>query len=402
MKRSRTLAAIAALAAAAGALAGCAKDDAAPGGSGGDITVAFIGSTESQVYSFPESSAAAKARFAAVNDAGGVNGRKINFTSCNDKADPNEAAACVRKAAQDKAVAVIGGISAVGDALTGALESAKIVYTGNRPLSPGELHSAVAFPLVGGGASTAGGAGLYAVNTLKCKSIYVIDGDVPGNRTVAAAFKAGVKAASGKEPGETVTPATSSDYAPAAAAAASAGADCVYYAISVPEMPKAIPAFRRALPGATLITSSGNLPGPIIKALGADAEGFVLSDSQIPVTTKGNAYLDQFHAEMTKYTPDATQSAFALSSWMGADLLVKVLQGMSGDVSAASVLDAYRKLGAVQGHGVIGDFAFSDKGAVPDAPRLFNVKYTVVKVVKGEPTLEGAAEFGDATPALQH
>jgi ABC-type branched-subunit amino acid transport system substrate-binding protein len=383
----------------AGGLAACGDSDA-NGGPEGMITVYYIGSTDSPVYSFPETSDAAKARFDAVNANGGVDGRKINFVSCNDKADPNEASACARRAAQDSAVAVIGGVSAAGDPLASALERAQIVYTGNRPLAPAELNSPIAFPLVGGGSSTAGGGGINAVEELGCQEPYVIEGDVPGNRAVAASFKAGVATVTGEKPEGSITPATSNDYAPVAAAAA--GADCIYLAISVPEMPKAIPTLRKTVPDATIITSNGNLPAPIIKALGADAEGIVLNDSQIPVTTPGNEYLEQFGAEMDEHTPDAAHSAFALSSWMGADFLLTVLESIEGDISAATVLDAYRSWGEVDGQGVIGDFSFGDSGPVDSLPRLFNVNYTTFSVVDGVPTVEaGKAVFGDASAALK-
>lgn len=389
-----------------GSLAACGGGSEGAAGAGGSsdgpITVYYIGSTDSPVYSFPETSDAAKARFDAVNADGGVDGRTINFVSCNDKADPNEAAACARRAAQDKAVAVIGGVSAAGDPLASALEQAGIVYTGNRPLAPAELNSPIAFPLVGGGSSTAGGGGINAVEELGCKTPYVIEGDVPGNRAVAASFKKGVATASGKEPGATVTPATSNDYAPAAAAAAAAKADCIYFAISVPEMPKAIPTFRKTVPNATIITSNGNLPAPIIKALGADANGIVLNDSQIPVSTPGNDYLDQFAAELDKYVPKAAHSAFALSSWMGSDFLVQVLKSIDGEISAATVLKAYNSWGKVDGHGVVGDFSFGKKGPIDSLPRLFNLNYTTFRVVDGVPTVEGGvATFADASAALK-
>jgi branched-chain amino acid transport system substrate-binding protein len=387
------------LLALAGAMTGCGSSD---GGSGAEksIAVGFIGSTESPALSFPSASDAARARFEAVNAEGGVNGRKITFESCNDKGDPNEAAACARTLAQKESVAVIGGISGVGDAITGALGSAKIVYTGNRPLSPGELNSPIAFPLVGGGTSTAGGAGIYAVDELKCSSIYLAVGDVPAVRSVGEAFKAGVKSASGKEPKESVTPATSSDYSPAASAAANAKADCIYFAMSVPEIPKAIPAFRKALPEATIMTSAGNLPAPIIKALGTAADGIVLADSQLPVTSQDNETIKQFQAEMKKYAPKATADPFALSSWMGANQLVETLEGLDGTVDASSVLKAYNELGGVDGLGVIGDFSFADKSPLADQSRLFNRTYIVYSLDNGTPVVTDPS-FGDATPALE-
>jgi len=54
---------------------------------------------------------AARAYFQSVNDAGGINGLKIDFEICDDRADPNQSAACTDRL-------VNGGIFAMGPSFT--------------------------------------------------------------------------------------------------------------------------------------------------------------------------------------------------------------------------------------------------------------------------------------------
>ena len=386
--------------ACSGSTGGSTGAGSTPGGE--PIKIAFIGTTESQVYNFAESAAAVQARIAAQNKAGGVNGRQLEAIVCNDKADANEAAVCARSAQTEGAVAVVGGVSAVGNALAGALDSYGIVYTGMRPLAPAETNAKVSFPLVGGGSSSGGGAGMYAVEGLGCKTPYTIAGDVPANRATTAGFVAGVKAAGGAAPQGVLTPAAVADYAPTAAAAANAGADCIYLAMSPEEIVKIVPALRQAMPAATLIGSSGAFPPPTVKALGDRAEGIVLTDSLVPVGVTGNAVIDQFKAEMKENAPDAAVDGFALSSWFGTKVLIdRVLSTLDGQVDAKAVLNAYNALGDIRGDGVQGDFSFQTPSPYAAQPRLFNRTYVVLVVKGGAQTLKDGAEFHDATKAMQ-
>lgn len=63
---------------------------------------------------FPEVAAAAQAVFDQVNEAGGINGRKIEFISEDDGADPAQAAQAARRLIDEQnVVAMVGGASLV-------------------------------------------------------------------------------------------------------------------------------------------------------------------------------------------------------------------------------------------------------------------------------------------------
>jgi branched-chain amino acid transport system substrate-binding protein len=365
--------------------------------SGGTITIGFIGSLQSATYSFPETAAAAQAEVDAVNAAGGIHGKTVKLSVCNDQASTSQAVVCVRQMTSAGAVGVIGGISTAGETITGDLQAANLVYTGGRPLSPGELNSPISFPMVGGGESSAAGLAVYAAQTAGCKRPYMIVSDSSPSELTAAAFAKGFKYASGgTSVGQTVTPSPNTSYAAAAADAVSYHADCVFFGLDVPEGPKAIPTVRAALPNAKFFNTAGAMPTPIIQALGKAADGIYLSDSVLPVNDTTNALLNQYKAEMAQYQPKQVVDGFGVTSWLGTRLLLDTISNMTTPVTAQNVLNAYNQLGAYNGQGVIGNFNFKDTGQIPGAKREVNLTYLVFQVHNGayqvtDPTFKSAA-----------
>ena len=365
--------------------------------SGGTITIGFIGSLQSATYSFPETAAAAQAEVNAVNAAGGIHGKTVKLSVCNDQASTSQAVVCVHQMTSAGAVGVIGGISTAGETITGDLQAANLVYTGGRPLSPGELNSPISFPMVGGGESSAAGLAVYAAQTAGCKRPYMIVSDSSPSELTAAAFAKGFKYASGgTSVGQTVTPSPNTSYAAAAADAVSYHADCVFFGLDVPEGPKAIPTVRAALPNAKFFNTAGAMPTPIIQALGKAADGIYLSDSVLPVNDTTNALLNQYKAEMAQYQPKAVVDGFGVTSWLGTRLLLDTISNMTAPVTAQNVRNAYNQLGAYNGQGVIGNFNFKDTGQIPGATREVNLTYLVFQVQNGtyqvtDPTFKSAA-----------
>ena len=102
------------LAVAALTLAGCAGGDGGAGGGGGDPIVVGSVNTISGPATFPEASQAAAAVFDAFNDAGGLDGRTIDYKMLDDKGDPATATASARElVGSDGAVALVGSASLI-------------------------------------------------------------------------------------------------------------------------------------------------------------------------------------------------------------------------------------------------------------------------------------------------
>ncbi|GLU89436.1 MULTISPECIES: ABC transporter substrate-binding protein [Agromyces] len=107
------LGATALAAATALVLAGCAGGDSGGGDGGSPIVVGSV-NTKSGPATFPEASLAAAAVFDAFNEAGGLDGRKIEYKSLDDKGDPASASAAAREiVGSDEAVAMVGSASLI-------------------------------------------------------------------------------------------------------------------------------------------------------------------------------------------------------------------------------------------------------------------------------------------------
>lgn len=110
-KRAAGTAAV--IAVAALILSGCADDGGSGGGGGGSIVVGSV-NTISGPATFPEASQAAAAVFDAFNEAGGLNGQKIDYKALDDKGDPATATASARElVGSDGAVALVGSASLI-------------------------------------------------------------------------------------------------------------------------------------------------------------------------------------------------------------------------------------------------------------------------------------------------
>lgn len=138
MVRKRVIAAVAALALSALALTGCSGGESpkpsGSGGSGEPIKVVVLGGLGAKgilADNATTSVTAAKASVAAVNDAGGILGRKVEITHLEDNADPTIAVTKLREyiATSGKPTLVLNsGPSTVTEATLPILTQNKVLY----------------------------------------------------------------------------------------------------------------------------------------------------------------------------------------------------------------------------------------------------------------------------------
>ncbi|MFI7705197.1 ABC transporter substrate-binding protein [Nonomuraea sp. NPDC049480] len=139
--RSKKVMAMAAMTALAVVLAGCSGRAASSPGAAdgsGDIVIRASYPLSGPMVSAGASASGAKAYFDAVNAAGGVDGRKIDFKVADDAFDPARMVSNNRQFAErDKATIVInfGGISVAARPPLNAAHVAQIVQGGEKELS---------------------------------------------------------------------------------------------------------------------------------------------------------------------------------------------------------------------------------------------------------------------------
>jgi ABC-type branched-subunit amino acid transport system substrate-binding protein len=163
-----------------------------------------------------------------INARGGIAGRPLEVTVCDEGFDPAVAATCARQAVEEGMVSVVGSFTFFAESIVPVIAESSITWFGACcPITPSELTSPYSFNI--------GNQPMYAVGAVKkaiddgCENInaVIIDGAqifIPPMENAMANL--------GKTFGEVITlPPTAQDYS-AEVAQATTGADCVIGIIS--------------------------------------------------------------------------------------------------------------------------------------------------------------------------
>lgn len=163
-----------------------------------------------------------------INARGGIGGRPLEVTVCDEQFDPAVAATCARQAVEEDMVAVVGSFTFFAESIVPVIAESDITWFGPCcPITPSELTSPHSFPI--------GNQPMYAVGAVKraiddgCTSInaVIIDGAqifIPPMENAIAAL--------GQSFGDVIIlPPTAQDYS-AEVAQATTDADCVIGIIS--------------------------------------------------------------------------------------------------------------------------------------------------------------------------
>ena len=159
-----------------------------------------------------------------INARGGIAGRPLEVTVCDEQFDPAVATTCARQAVEEDMVSVVGSFTFFAESIVPVIAESDITWFGPCcPITPSELTSPHSFPI--------GNQPMYAVGAVKravddgCQAInsVIIDGAqifIPPMENAAAAL--------GVSFGETVIlPPTAQDYSAEVAQALTGDADCV-------------------------------------------------------------------------------------------------------------------------------------------------------------------------------
>ncbi|MFD5701759.1 ABC transporter substrate-binding protein [Streptomyces lasiicapitis] len=147
----RVLLSAAAVAACASLAVGCGVIPGTTGGSEDDpVKVMTWAPEHTKATNKPGMPAMAKAYARWVNANGGLDGRKLEVITCNERNDPVGAGNCATEAVDEGVAAVVGSYSQHGRAFMAPLESAGIPYIGGYGLSDEEFSSPLSYPVNGG------------------------------------------------------------------------------------------------------------------------------------------------------------------------------------------------------------------------------------------------------------
>jgi ABC-type branched-subunit amino acid transport system substrate-binding protein len=333
-------------------IAGCNKtENTQSNNSEPSIKVLFIGqiTDTANTTSTPESAAGVSAAVASINAAGGILDTPIELIICDEKADPNEAAKCARKAARENVVATLGNTSNHGGVILSSLENAGIASIGHLPISPLDFSSSVAFPLQGGSPSqVTGAARLLAAQGARRIRIATVD-SLAGSLSLNFA-QAALAGSEAKVVGATLIPIGAPDYA-SYASTLIGDSDGIVISTNADQAARIIVALRQSGVTQPISAPATALLPKTLKQLGDAAEGIYIAANFQPASAKGATY-QQYIADMQQYAADAKHTVFSIQSWLAAYVLKAAILSDAryqthSDITALSVLETMNNLNAL-------------------------------------------------------
>jgi len=389
---NKTWPAVALAVAATAGLAACSADEAGEGSTvkedtnvtftGDPIKVMTIAPVGTAAINVPEVITAAEAATITINNAGGVNGHKLELVSCNDGNDPNTASECARQAVDEDVAAVIGGFTTNGTSIVPVLEKAGIPWIGSPGFTAEELSSPVSFPLVSGAPAFAAiGARTVADG---CESTAMVLYDVPTAVKAVELINLGIASEGGEEGVHIKVPTTTTNFS---AVAKSAGkADCAI--VGLPNDQTAALAAAGAAQGedTTYYCLQGALNAKVLEDANGALDGAVSAVNFVPASDAAWDDAKKASSEVDWSYP------YAQNTWAAYQVLTEVI-GDDEATTAADVTDALENAAEVTAAGLTAPIDFTQEFPIPGMNRVFNTNVEFVQADGAE--INSVSDFED-------
>jgi branched-chain amino acid transport system substrate-binding protein len=366
--RSIALVAVAALPVGIGACGSSKSSTSASSTSGGSSSAAASGSSSSGggpipvgsingitgPFALPDASNGAKALFDAVNAAGGIHGRKINFIVEDDKSDPATSATDARQLIQqDNVVGLTGDVSLVSCAVSRALlQQADVRDVMAGGAIPQCFDQPNVSPVNAGPETDLLLSTQFAADTLHIKRICAFLTDSPPTLGYLPQLKAeGAKIIGAPYAHIDASITMNTNYTSLMIEAKSNNCGAI---LNDGSPSQAVPlATARSQQGVTapLILQGASYVGELPSALGPSAKGVYAVSEMEPYTLK-SPVLAPMLADFTKYGVKLT--SLAQYGWESANIFTQVLKGIQGPINRSSVNKALLALTSLDTNGMTG------------------------------------------------
>ncbi|MFI0369024.1 ABC transporter substrate-binding protein [Actinomadura sp. 1N219] len=373
------------------ALAGCGRGEG-EAGSGDTLKLALVSTLESRAYSLPFMEDSARAAVKALNERGGVAGKTIELTVCNDRNDQEELRRCLQSAVRDGAVGVVGLITSYGSTAWPILEAAGLPALVPAPLQEIDGKSAMSYPLDSGSLNFVAFPEV-ARTYLKAESLVPVQLDEAYAAAPFTGLKRGAEQSGTKVMGQVLIPPDAVDFAPYIARAKASGAAAIAGNVDAVNQVRLWQALKKSGTSMPLVITNGIINPDMLKEGGAAAEGTVVVSANpfVPSDAPGVA---AFAAEMKKFAPGKPATSLGMRAWAGVQLAALAMKKIDGDVTRKSFVKA---LNSIDGETVAWaeKVSFAKPGPVQDYPRI--PSWTVYPgVIKG-----GAIKQGEPVEAIK-
>lgn len=359
-----------------GSSSGSSASASTVSGGADPIKIMVIASMTDPNLAYPETASAVEARMDALNAAGGINGRKVTVLTCDDKNDPNTAAACAQEAVSDGVVATVGDYSVQGNSIWPILDAASIPRVGLRSITTGDANDPLSFPIDGNVNTEYTALAKLMIKEHHCTGLGMASQqDSAAVEQVGATIESAVKADGVKWAGANFGSSTGTvaDLSPVATKLVGAGATCAILIVAPPDQVQFSQAFLQADPNIQLGAAGASIPSNWPTVVPSPSQ-WTMIDSFAPVTSDVPG-VKQFLSEMKKYSPSAALSDTAERSWVAAYVFANVAATIKGDITPKSLVAALNKATNINTGGITAPIQFTTPFISPNIKREFNTEY---------------------------
>lgn len=336
---------------------------AVPGGNGGatdtgisatEIRVGNVSAITGPIPLFLPMPQAVQAYFRAVNDRGGVYGRKLTLVTCDDELNGTKRQACLKSLVEDKKVfAFVGSISAAdeNDAayLEGQLKGA-VPDVGGFALSYSRSHSSGHWSPMGALrrelAGTAQWEFIKAKTGWKKPMVFWHNIQISREQGQTLQFEVGEVAGIPRDQVRSaeVSP-TQPDYNLQVGQAKANGIDAFFTSMEIAsniKLLRAIDNNRDTTWNPTVHFELATYDPDFIGVLGPRAKDVYVRIPHVPFSEPGFAPLAEYLSTRKKYFPNSDPTSFGLFGWVGARYFVEAIQKAGPVLTRAKLVDVLK------------------------------------------------------------
>jgi branched-chain amino acid transport system substrate-binding protein len=381
---------LAAMTVVAISLAGCSSSTGKPAAttqgnssssssSAGDILIGFANNEGSTGLSIPEYRFGAEAAVKYINSTGGVNGKQLKLLECTDSGSPETAVSCANQFVSAHAVAYVAGIDVGADSAIPIISGAGVPYVTEFPWGTVQRTSPDAFAL-GAGDTAFFSAPLTALQKSGAKVVADFYYDIPTSQQLLPLAK-GLAAQDGMKLVPIGVSATSPDWTSAVASAQASNADAMWGILQEGDCTSLVRSARTA--GFTGPISVGSCSA-YFDTLGTQAANtlatwpfyFPQMRSEAPPAIQ--AQIDTYVQAMGADGHADIVNGYATASFSMMMTLAEVMKGISGSVTATSLLGALKTANVP---GFMGPAITCGTKLYSTEPVACNAKVLLIKVV---------------------
>lgn len=386
--------------AAVGVLTLAACGDSGSGGAGGTgvgpIPIAFIGDLTGPpgTAPFPSGKTGVEAAVKAINDAGGVDGRKLKLSVCDTTLVQTKGLQCAREVVGSDAAAVVM-YSQLQTALSPILASGKIPVINTNVLQASDLRGDNVFPTSIGefGANRSMGVGLATVIGAKAPTLAYAD--VPAAGYFPSMVNSALTSNGGPQAKSVAVPINAPDMSVYATRMLAEKPDAAAIGTIAGDIDRLTAAIVKRDSSIKFIRSITVTPPSSIAGLGPAAANTYVVSSYRPLTDMSIPAVKQFNEDMaavdSAYKPDAAAGT-AAGTWAGVHVLSQALSE-ADDSSRAGVTAALTE-GTFDVGIMPKPLQFKTPNAECGEPRCFNTAYQLFQITDGKLVPAAGADEG--------